>query len=155
MHNLHLVLVFALILGSVMTSGCDKVRTTRQFIVVRIRDATTAAPLEGIKMQMKSDFDSEKPQISKNDNLRTQWEALPWFSSTSDERGKATIALHYTALDRTSGDTPPRYRDATDAVYLIAVGGKECSVRLESGNVVRCGEFTIDIVDVGNTAYAE
>ena len=56
------------------------------------------------------------------------WDTKPWFCGATDQLGNANIEIEYTAIDRTSGPTPPSSRDfVTGKPYCVKIVKRETS----------------------------
>jgi hypothetical protein len=58
---------------------------------------------------LKEDLEAGDPEERRHH--KNYWDQLPWFTGDSDEDGKTTIIVEYTALDRSHGVKPPAWRD--------------------------------------------
>jgi hypothetical protein len=124
----------AWIVCSLPVLGCgDPVRTTAQWVRLRVVDAALGKPVVGAEVLRKSDFEAQHPLAEKkgqpplspketHEHHRRFWEEQPWFRGTTDADGQADLVVEYTVLDRARGSTPPAWRDwVTGKPHLVRV----------------------------------
>jgi hypothetical protein len=156
-----------LCVSPLIQAGCDPVRSTRQAITIKVSDSANGAPLGGVTIRMKNDFDTSvamSPTASKwskelRDSARKQWELNPWATATTSMDGKAVLIFECTALDRSRGPEPPAVRDSlTGQPYLMQIVCSGCesmnvTLVLQQNNEFTQGQYSVQIVGITSPEY--
>jgi hypothetical protein len=150
-----------------LTLGCpgDPVRTTRQTFRLRLSDAASGAPVAGMSVQFKDDFDQNDAmgKIKWVDeqhrrDTRDWWEKRPWFTCLTDVDGRAEGAIVTTTIDRNRGNKPLANRDETGNPFLFKIvpaqgPAETVSVWLRVGESKAGTRFRITIIEIDKPGY--
>jgi hypothetical protein len=155
-------LAFGLTVG-----GCDPVRTTSQIVRLQVVDSVSGQPVVGATVSLAFDQASARPLSKETELTAEEWKRYikdhqqPGFRGVTNNRGQVDIHTKVTSLDRTSGATPPPYKDfVTGYPYLINVKAgelpaEEASLVMKIGDSFKEKSFTVTVLDIQGPRYVE
>ena len=153
--------------------GCDPVRTTSQRVRLRIVDSASEQPIAGAKVSLRNELLADvsaptedlqfiSPEDLDEQRHRSTLSQSAWHTGTTDRFGEVDIHVVITALDRTRGNEPPKWRDF--------VTGRPCLVRVEADRLpeeelrLRCMQpgasaqgraYRVTVISVEKPRYVE
>lgn len=139
--------------------GCgDRVRTTLQPVHIEVTDRASGRPVVGARVCLKFDFDKVVPPTDQSPNQREYARQLLWHFGVTDERGRTTVNIKYTAIDWTMGPWPPRSRDSVSGqphIARVEQGDlqEQLCLKMRSGASVRGRHFAVSVLEVGQPRY--
>lgn len=137
-----------------LLTGCDPVRTTSQFIDLRVTDVMTEQPLIATKVEMKYDYHAAEPKSERT----PYW--LKTYSGITNDRGDASVNITFGAIDRSLGSRPPTSRDwITNHPYIINIGEggrrEEFHMVLKPGASTKGKRFMISVLAIHEPQYVQ
>lgn len=161
------IALYALMMILGILSGCDRVRTTSQKIIIQVKN-DKGLPATEVKVRMKESWESWKtwlPGEIKKENeafYRERWESefVPWLEASTDAQGKATLKYVVTAIDETTGDIPPTRRDwIANREYIVQIKSDDredqVNVEMTPGTTSTGQHFTLDIEAIEDPEYVQ
>jgi hypothetical protein len=139
-----------------LTTGCDRVRTTLQPVLLKVTDSASGTPIAGTRISVKWNYEQNVPIAEqKPEEERPTYK---WFFGTTDPKGQVEVGVKWTMLDDTLGSTPPSWRDqVTGATYLISVEKdatrEEHSVVMRPGAFIHGEAFTVQVLQIQPPRY--
>jgi hypothetical protein len=152
-----------LLMGGLLSVGCDPVRTTLQPVRMQVLDSASGQPVVGAQVLLAFDAAAAPPWKEEPEEWRKkrieEYKRAGFRGITSKE-GQADIDAEFTALDRTSGSKPPSKRDfVTGQPYLIKVKAGEVSEQMslvmKRGASVKGTSYTVTVLDIDEPRYVQ
>jgi hypothetical protein len=156
-----------LLIGSLLMTGCDPVRSTVQPVHLRVVDLASERPVPGTDVMLRDDYVIDEPmpmdwKMTPEEYKAYQhqeWDGRPWFRGIVEESGRVRIDVTHTAIDHTWGNKPSASRDViTGKPYAIKVkrdGAPEEELKLvmKPGETVKGKSFVVVVGDIGSPEY--
>jgi hypothetical protein len=122
-------------------------------------------PLPNSKVRIKESWESwqtwpPKFQESERAFYRERWDSEPWYEGSTNARGEAVLELVVEALDWTTGNKPPAFRDwVSNREHLVRIRSQdaqdELRVVMKPGSVGKGRRYTVRIEAIQKPVYRE
>jgi hypothetical protein len=142
-----------------------RVRTIRYHVTVRVL-GDRGLPVSDVKVSMKESWQSWKSRgsggnaKSEEPFFRQRWASdfVPCYESVTDAQGEATIRIENTAMDQTTGSTPPANRDiVSNREFIVKLEGEKVQEQMllviEPGAIGNGKSCTIEIEAIEKPKY--
>lgn len=133
-------------------------RTTSQAMTVKVVDARSQLPVDGILVSIKEAFEPD-PKLDQ-EHQQEFWDGLPWNSAVTSEKGIAKVEIIVTWLDRSRGEVPPPSLDTlAGRRYLLRIGQDETNAEIPAeievvvGAHALVGDRNASILEIGAPTY--
>jgi hypothetical protein len=125
-------------------------------VLLEVMGTVTQVPVANADVSLRYDYEGNVPAAQRLPE--DQRPNDPWFSEFTDKRGKTTIDVKWTMLDRTIGPVPPAWRDQVTGVkYLVRIEKGDIreihSLAIKPGATVRGDAFTVRVLGIEPPRY--